>query len=174
MEPRVAVAAIVVGAVLLMMLVEMQLSRYNERGLRQRGAAEPPDDVYRTMAWAYPVSFVAMAAEGALAGPAPGTATLVGAALFGAAKALKFWAIHSLGPRWTFRVLVPPDATLVTSGPYSLVRHPNYIAVIGELVSVAVMVGARVTGPLAAALFGLLIWRRIRVEERALRHPPCT
>jgi methyltransferase len=174
MSPAGAVSAIAVAAVILMMLVEMQLSRFNERRLRQQGAVEPDDDVYRTMAWAYPVSFVVMAVEGALFGPAPGVTTLAGVALFGAAKALKFWAIFSLGPRWTFRVLVPPGATLVSAGPYSVVRHPNYIAVIGELVSMALMVGARLTGPLTAVLFGWLIMRRIRVEERALRHPPCT
>ena len=174
MSPAVAVSAIAVVAVLLMMAVEMQLSRFNERRLREQGAAEPAGDVYRTMAWAYPVSFLAMAVEGALFGPAPGMTTLIGVALFGVSKALKFWAIFSLGPRWTFRVLVPPGATLVTAGPYSVVRHPNYVAVVGELVSMALMVGARVTGPIAVLCFGWLIMRRIGVEERALRHPPCT
>ena len=174
MSETVAVSAIAVAAVLLMMGAELQLSRFNERRLRQQGAAEPEGDVYRTMAWAYPVSFIAMGLEGAVAGPAPGTTTLIGTALFGASKVLKFWAIFSLGPRWTFRVLVPPGSTMVTQGPYSVVRHPNYIAVIGELASMALMVGARVTGPLSVILFAWLIMQRIRVEERALRHPPCT
>jgi isoprenylcysteine carboxyl methyltransferase (ICMT) family protein YpbQ len=47
-------------------------------------------------------------------------------------------------------------------------RHPNYVAVIGELLSVALMTGARITGPIAVVGFGLLILRRIAVEERAL------
>jgi methyltransferase len=174
MSPQLAISAIAVTAVLLMLLVEMQLSRYNERKLRAAGAVEPPDDVYRTMSWAYPMTFVAMGLEGALFGPAPGLVTLAGAALLGAAKALKFWAIASLGPRWTFRVLVPPGSALVASGPYSFVRHPNYVAVVGELASVALLVGARVTGPLGVFYFGLLLRRRIRVEEHALRHPPCS
>jgi methyltransferase len=174
MSPQLAISAISVAAVLLMMLVEAQLSRYNERKLRAAGACEPPDDVYRTMSWAYPMAFIVMAIEGALFGPAPGLATLVGAALLGASKALKFWAIASLGRRWTFRVLVPPGATLVVSGPYALVRHPNYLAVVGELVSMALLVGARVTGPLGVVMFGLLLRQRIRIEEQALRHPPCS
>ena len=174
MSPQAWVAVIVVVAVALMMLVERQLSRYNERALRAAGAIEPPDDVYRTMQWAYPAAFLCMAAEGALFGPAPGPATVAGVVLFGMAKALKFWAIASLGPRWTFRVLVPPGAALVESGPYSVVRHPNYVAVLGELAATALMVGARVSGPLGVVLFGLVIRQRIKVEERALRHPPCT
>ena len=174
MSPPAAVATISVAAVLLMMLVEMQLSRYNERRLRARGAVEPQDDVYRTMAWAYPGLFLLMAVEGALVGPPPGAATLAGAALLGASKALKFWAIATLGTRWTFRVLVPPDSELVTKGPYAWLRHPNYVAVMGELASMALLVGARVSGPVAMLLFGVLIRQRIRVEESALRHPPCS
>ena len=174
MSPPAAVVAISVAAVLLMMLAEMQLSRYNERRLRARGAVEPEDDVYRTMAWAYPGLFVLMAVEGALVGPAPGAATLAGAALLGASKALKFWAIATLGTRWTFRVLVPPGSALVTKGPYAWLRHPNYVAVMGELASMALLVGARVSGPVAMLLFGVLIRQRIRVEESALRHPPCS
>ena len=84
------------------------------------------------------------------------------------AKALKYWAIASLGPRWTFRVLVPHDAPLVTSGPYMRLRHPNYVAVIGELAGFAILVGAIATGILSVAGFGVLLWRRIVVEEQAL------
>jgi methyltransferase len=173
MSPQVAISATAVAAVLLMMLAEMQLSRYNERTLRANGAVEPPDDVYRTMAWVYPLLFVVMAVEGAGWGVAPGMTTLVGATLFGVSKGLKFWAIASLRSRWTFRVLVPPGSPLVTTGPYGFLRHPNYVAVMGELASMALMVGARVTGPVAMLLFGVLIRHRIRVEEAALRHPPC-
>jgi methyltransferase len=99
---------------------------------------------------------------------------LLGAVLMAASKALKFWAITTLGQRWTFRVLVLPGAPLVVHGPYALVSHPNYIAVVGEMVSMAVLVHAPVSGPLATLLFGLLLRRRIRVENAALRHLACS
>ena len=54
------------------------------------------------------------------------------------------------------------------SGPYRFVRHPNYLAVAGELVGVALMAGAIVTGPIAVLGFTALMLARIRVEERAL------
>lgn len=168
MSPQVMIAAGSLTAVLLMMLAEWQLSRHNERVLRARGALEPGDDVYRAMAWAYPASFAAMALEGAWFGPRPGLTTLVGAVVFGAAKALKFWAIASLGSRWTFRVLVPPGAPLVARGPYAWLRHPNYVGVIGELVGMAMLAGARTTGPLAILLFAALLRRRVTVEDRML------
>ena len=166
------VAALWLLAVLLMMLGESRLSRRNEQRLRRRGAIEPPDDVYAAMRWAYPGAFVVMAAEGALFGVPAAPIALAGALLLGASKALKWWAMASLGPRWTFRVLIVPDAPLVKTGPYAVLRHPNYVAVVGELVSMGLMVGARVSGPVTVLLFGLLLRQRIRVENRALRHPP--
>lgn len=159
-----------------MMLGETWISLWNERQLRIRGAIEPVDDVYGMMRWAYPSAFVAMAVEGAVAGPAvPGLAFVIGAVVFVASKALKLWAIQSLGSRWTFRVLVLPAEPLVTSGPYALMRHPNYAAVVGELVGMALLVGARLSGPVAVVLFGLLLRRRSAVENRMLQsvaHPP--
>lgn len=163
-----ALSIVATVAALLVMLGELLVSRANEHRLREIGAVEPPGDVYRAMAWAYPFGFVAMGIEGALSGPQPGAMTVAGAIVFLAAKALKFWAIASLGPRWTFRVLVLPRAPLVTTGPYAWLRHPNYVAVIGELVGFAILVGAVGTGIVSLAGFGALLWRRIAVEEQAL------
>jgi methyltransferase len=161
-------ALIFLVAVLLTMAGEAVLSTYNERLLRSRGALEPSGDVYRTMRWAYPACFVAIALEGALTGPAPTDVLAAGLATFGLAKALKLWAISSLGIRWSFRVLVMRDAPLVTRGPYRLLRHPNYVAVLGELVGFALAVWAPATGAAAVAIFGVLLAARVRVEDRAL------
>lgn len=150
------------------MLVELRVSARHERALLDAGAVEPADDVYGTMKWVYPASFVAMALEGAVAGPPPRWIVATGAVVFVAGKALKVWAIHTLGPRWTFRVLVPPDSSLVVAGPYGWLRHPNYLGVLGELAGMALFVGAPLTGILAIAAFGALLRRRIAVEERAL------
>jgi methyltransferase len=164
--PLVAVLFLV--AVLLTMVGEAVLSTYNERLLRSRGAVEPAGDVYRAMRWAYPGCFLVMALEGAVSGPAPPDILAAGLAAFGAAKALKLWAISSLGALWSFRVLVVPGTPLVTRGPYRLLRHPNYVAVIGELVGFALAVWAPLTGAAALAVFGTLLAARARVEDRAL------
>jgi len=167
-SPALAIAVLTIVAALLMMGGELVLSRFNERQLRAKGAIEPPGDVIATMRWVYPVSFIAMGVEGALSGPASAPILLGGLALFGVAKALKVWAISSLGSRWSYRVLILPGAPLVTTGPYRFLSHPNYLAVVGELVSVAMIVAAPITGLLATFVFGLLMRARIRVEDRAL------
>ena len=163
----IAIAALaVVGA---LMLVELWISTRNEHLLFSRGAIAPHDPVYKTMRWAYPAVFVAMAVEGVLSGPAPRALVLAGAAVFIAAKLFKFWAIASLGERWTYKVLVLPGVPLVTSGPYRFIRHPNYVGVVGELIGMALITEARFTGPAGVVFFSWLLSRRIRAEDQALR-----
>jgi methyltransferase len=168
MPPSTLIAVLTLAAVLLVMAGESLLSSHNARVLRQRGAVEPPTDVYRVMQWAYPLCFVLMAIEGALTGPAPRDVLVMGLGVFGGAKALKIWAMTTLGVRWTYRVLVLPGVPLVTRGPYALVRHPNYVAVLGELAGVAMIVWAPAGGVVSIVGFGTLLMRRIAVEDRAL------
>ena len=151
------------------MLVETLRASANERAQRARGGIEPAGDVYNIMRVVYPGAFLAMFAEGAQRGAPPPTVILAGAALFIAAKGLKWWAILSLGRFWTFRVIVVPGAQLVASGPYRWLRHPNYVGVMGELAGVALMTGALVSGVAGIVTFGGLVIRRISLEERALR-----
>ena len=151
------------------MLVEAARASANERAQRARGGREPSGDVYTLMRIAYPAAFLAMLVEGAWRGAPPRSAALAGAALFLIAKALKWWAIVSLGTFWTFRVIVVPGARLVAAGPYRWLRHPNYAGVMGELAGVALMTAAPVSGVAGIVTFGWLVIRRISVEERALR-----
>ncbi len=168
MNTASAVAVFTVAGVLAIMAGELVLSLVNEASLRRQGAVEPPGDVFRIMRIAYPGVFVLMGVEGAFTGPSPGLVPVAGLIVFGLAKALKLWAIASLGGRWSFRVLVVPGLSLVASGPYRYLRHPNYVAIVGEIAGVALIVWAPVSGVLGLAGFGWLMWRRIQVEDRAL------
>jgi methyltransferase len=154
--------------VLALMLIEARHSVRNERRLRARGAVEPEGDVYRSMQVAYPGGFVVMAIEGLIRGSGGREQLIAGATLFVIAKALKYWAIATLGSYWSFRVLVIPKAPLVRSGPYAFLRHPNYIAVMGEFISAALVLNAPVAGVAATLVFAALLRRRIALEERAL------
>jgi methyltransferase len=171
-----AAIAFVGAAILGALLAEARISRAHERGLRARGAVVPPGDVYAAMAVVYPASFLAMAAEGLwLSSKGAGAVhdgpnwLVSGVLLFVASKALKYWAIRTLGERWTFRVMVLPGVPLVRTGPYRYIDHPNYVAVVGELVGAAMMCGARVSGPIALVVFGALLWARVRFESAALQ-----
>jgi methyltransferase len=150
------------------MLLETHRSRRNETALKALGAVEPAGDVYRVMQVAYPTCFLAMIAEASARPPVGENWVAAGAALFGAAKLLKYWAIATLGPRWTFRVLVPPGAARTTDGPYRWMRHPNYVGVAGEIAGFALLAGAPLTGAAAGLVFGGLMVARVKVEEHAM------
>jgi methyltransferase len=150
------------------MAIEAVVAARHDRALRALGAVEPAGDVYRAMQVAYPGAFLAMLAEGVWRGAGTDILWIVGTSVFVAAKALKYWAIASLGARWTFRVLVPPGSQRTVRGPYRWMSHPNYVAVALELAAVAIAMHARVSGPIGVAGFVFLMWRRVRIEEKAL------
>lgn len=154
--------------VVILMAIEAAVAARHDRALRARGAVEPDADVYRAMQIAYPAAFLAMVAEGAWRGIHGGTVVSAGVCVWILAKALKYWAIASLGPRWTFRVLVPPGSRRTVRGPYRWIAHPNYVAVALELAGVALAMHARWTGPAGLVCFGCLMLRRVRIEEKAL------
>lgn len=162
------VALIVLALAFLPMAFEARLAARHDRALRSAGAVEPRDDVFPMMQVVYPASFLAMALEAFLRGARMDAVFVAGAVVFALAKTIKYWAIATLGPRWTFRVLVPPRSSMVRHGPYRFMRHPNYLGVIGELIGMALIAHAMVSGPIAVVLFAGIIAARIRVEERAL------
>jgi methyltransferase len=153
--------------VFLPMLLEAVRAARNERAQRARGGLEAAGDIYWAMRVVYPASFAIMILEGT-GRDRPITVVVVGVVVFAIAKLLKWWAILTLGQAWTFRVVVVPDMPLITDGPYRFIRHPNYIGVLGELVGVALMSDARVSGPILTVLFVLLMFKRIALEERTL------
>ena len=156
------------GAVYLLMLVELQVAVFNDRALRARGAVEPPDDVYPIMRFAYPAAFLLIGLDALRHASLSRDVVLLGLLLFGWAKVLKFWVIRTLGSRWSYRVMVVPGLPLVASGPYRWIRHPNYVAVLAEIGAIAVALSAPIAGVIAVLGFGWLLRKRIAVEERAL------
>lgn len=150
------------------MLIEAAIAARHDRALRAQGAVEPPGDVIGAMQFAYPAAFLVMIVEGSLRQVQPDSLVAGGAVVFLLAKGLKYWAIATLGTRWTFRVLVPPGSSRIRRGPYRWVAHPNYLAVGLELIGTLLALHAFVTGPVAATGFFLLMWRRVTIEEKAL------
>lgn len=171
-------AAVLLAAIVGLLLAEARLSWRHEQRLRARGAHLPAGDVFPALAILYPASFLLMGAEGlwraaqqngGSAGVGGPSWLASGVVLFAASKFLKYWAIGTLGERWTFRVYVIPGLPLLRTGPYRYIAHPNYLALIGELAGTAMMMKARFFGPVMVTLFGVALLARIRFEERVHR-----
>ena len=85
-----------------------------------------------------------------------------------AAQGLRWWCISTLGRQWNTRVVVIPGAERVTGGPYRLMRHPNYVAVVAEGIALPLVHGAWITALTFTVLNALLLRRRISIENSAL------
>ena len=94
----------------------------------------------------------------------------VGLILMAAGQLLRWWSIATLGRLFTVTVTIREDHHLIEKGPYRLVRHPSYTAILlvhagaglcfGNVLTLGVL-----TIPIAAALF-----YRMHVEEQVLVH----
>jgi methyltransferase len=89
-------------------------------------------------------------------------------ALVLASQGLRWWCIRTLGPRWNTRIIVVPDLPLITGGPYRLIRHPNYVAVIVEGAALPLVHTAWLTALVFSILNAGLLTVRIRAENTAL------
>lgn len=93
-------------------------------------------------------------------------------ALVIASQALRWWCIATLGRRWNTRVIVVPGTPPVTSGPYRVFRHPNYVAVVVEGVALPLVHAAWITAAVFTVLNAALLTVRIRTENAALATLP--
>jgi methyltransferase len=85
-----------------------------------------------------------------------------------AAQGLRWWCITTLGHRWNTRVVVIPGASRITGGPYRLIPHPNYVAVVIEGIALPLIHSAWLTAVVFTVLNAVLLRTRIRVENTAL------
>jgi methyltransferase len=89
-----------------------------------------------------------------------------------ASQGLRWWCIRTLGPRWNTRVIVVPGLPLVSAGPYRLIRHPNYVAVVAEGLALPLVHTAVITAASFLVLNAALLRVRIRAENSALAAAP--
>jgi methyltransferase len=149
-------------------LLELVLSRRNERRVRARGAVERGRGHYPLMVALHALWIASTLVEGILRGPEVPALWPVPLALFLLAQALRYWAVFSLGESWNTRILVVPDAKLVRRGPYKYLDHPNYVVVVMEILAFPLIFGAWVTALVFTGLNAALLYVRIREENRAL------
>ena len=156
-----SIAYAILAAVAMQRLVELAWARRNTIRLKARGAVE-------VGAGHYPLIVLLHLTWLAAFLPRPTVIYAVPLAVFVALRFCRIWILATLGPYFTTRIITLPGAALVRTGPYRFVRHPNYVVVAGEILSLPLAFGE----PRVALLFTLLnaatLYWRIRVEETVL------
>ncbi|KAG1732671.1 uncharacterized protein EDB91DRAFT_667487 [Suillus paluster] len=103
--------------------------------------------------------------------------------------ALRLYCVLTLGKLWSFQLSVRNEHKLVTSGPYSVVRHPSYTGLLLQSVGIIAMYGSpeswmrqsgilqvpfvKVLAAITFFLFTVSVWiaiSRPSVEDKMLQH----
>jgi len=150
-------------------IAELLLSKRNAAAAFAKGAVEVGQTHYAVMAVFHTLFLFACLGEAWLLERGfPGVLGWV--ALMGAisAQALRYWAITTLGQRWNTRIIVMPEAEPVTDGPYRYLKHPNYLAVVLEMVCLPMIFGGYWTALVFSLGNAAILFVRIRAEEKAL------
>ena len=150
-------------------VTELIVSRRHARRAFALGGVEYGRAHYPVMVAVHGLFPLACALEVLLLGRtfpgALGVAALVAAL---AAQAMRLWTMSALGWRWNTRIIVVPGAPPVASGPYRYLRHPNYLAVLVEVLAVPLIHGAWLSALVFTAASSVIFCVRIPAEERAL------
>jgi methyltransferase len=166
---RLAAARGVTAAEIILALVtaqrggELLLSRAHTEALMARGAVEIAPGHYPLMVAVHTAWLISLWAFGY-----DQPIDIIALVIYLALQVLRVWVMVTLGARWTTRIIVLPNAPLVTSSPYRYLRHPNYAVVAGEIAILPLTLQL----PAVAMIFTLLnagvLLIRIRAENQAL------
>ena len=158
-----------IGSIVLLAFVtaervaELFLARYNTARLILRGAKEFAPGHYPLivslhatwliglwlLAWNRPIQWIWFA-------------------VFAVLQLLRVWILATLKERWTTRIIVLPGASLVRSGPYRFLSHPNYTVVVGEIAVLPLVFGLVWYALVFSLLNGIVLFIRIEAENAAL------
>ncbi|RSN67542.1 MULTISPECIES: isoprenylcysteine carboxyl methyltransferase family protein [Actinomadura] len=165
--------ALLIGLVALERLAELVVARRNLAWARSLGGVEHGRGHFPGIVAVHAGLLAGAPLEAWLLGrpflPALGWPMLAVAVL---AQGLRWWCIATLGRRWNTRVVIVPGLPPVARGPYRLMPHPNYAAVVAEGVALPLVHTAWLTAALFTVVNLGLLRTRIRVENAALRTAP--
>ena len=91
-----------------------------------------------------------------------GAAVTVGGLLFAV------WARLHLAGNWSSEVTIKQGHELITAGPYAVVRHPIYTGILAGFLGSAIAL-SQVRGVIGFVLIFLVLWPKLRMEEKWMR-----
>jgi methyltransferase len=157
-------AYLILALVAVQRLAEVAYAEKNTRALLVRGAVEVGRAHYPFIVLLHAAWLVAI--FGFLPQPTP--IHWIALAVFIVLQGLRVWVLATLGPYWTTRIITLPGAPLVKTGPFRLIRHPNYTVVVGEILMLPLVFGEITVAIVFSVLNAIILFWRIRQEDAAL------
>lgn len=150
-----------VVTVILQRLYEMKRHR------KEKGTVSSPGTL-AAMAAVHAFCFVAAPVEFMLRGHQGNSIAVSGLVIFTAGFILRRWVIHTLGRYWSVHIEIREHQPLITWGPFSWCRHPNYLAILLEVTGYCLVFSAWVTGSVSLLIYFPVLRGRIQREEEVL------
>jgi methyltransferase len=164
---------VLLGLVGLGRLVELRVSRRNQRRLAKHGYRKIFEPRFKWMVCLHAGVLVGTATEVlALRRPLVFPLAVAMGLLFVLANVLRWWTIRTLAERWNVEVMTSSPGGVVASGPYKWIRHPNYAAVAVELFALPMIHTAWITALVGTAANMEILRHRLRLEEQMLLIDP--
>lgn len=150
-------------------LLEVRHSKRNQQRLLEKGSAPLPEPKFRIMVilhvavmimsvvevWALQRPFI----------PLLGVPMLI---IFILCNLLRYWVIATLADHWNIQVVNSLGMGVVTTGPFRYIRHPNYVAIFFELLSLPLIHSALITAIIGTIVNIYILYSRIQLEETVL------
>lgn len=145
-------------------LSELYIASRNEKWLRSQGAVEYGRGHYPYMVALHTLFIISIVVEYVVRGRPP--IDVVFLVLFILLLLFKFWALWSLGKYWNTKIFRVPGTGPIKKGPYRLLKHPNYLNVIGEIALIPLVFHLYYTAVIFTVLNAIMLTVRIRVENK--------
>lgn len=146
-------------------ILELVVSRSNEKWLLKNGAVEYGREHYSLIVLLHTCFILSLIVEYAFNGHPLNVPLLV---VYLVLVAAKIAVISTLGRYWNTRIYRIPGSKPVSTGIYKFVKHPNYIIVVCEIIIIPLIFGLYYTAVIFTVLNAMMLTVRIRVENKAL------
>lgn len=154
-------------------IVELRVSRRNQRRMAEQGVRKIVEPHFPWLVAFHTLVLVSAGLEVLLwHRPLMPAIAVPMAAVFVLSNLLRWWVIRLLADLWNVQIMESSRIRIVTAGPYRWIRHPNYVGVVMEVVSLPMIHTAWITAIVGTTLYMEILRRRVRMEDAVLLADP--
>ncbi|MBU9710690.1 isoprenylcysteine carboxyl methyltransferase family protein [Evansella tamaricis] len=161
---------IILSILLIQRGLELVAAKRNEKWMVNRGGLEFGKGHYKWIVLLHAGFFFFLSMEVLVTGAEFHPLWPIVISILLTAQLARYWVLLSLGKFWNTKIIILPGETMVKKGPYQWVKHPNYLIVAVEILTIPLLFQAYYTAVIFSVLNSLLlIFVRIPKEEEALQ-----
>ncbi|MET3696057.1 15-methylpalmitoyl-4-hydroxy-2-pyrone 4-O-methyltransferase [Bacillus oleivorans] len=154
---------------ILQRLVELSIAKKNEKWMKKHGAIEFGREHYGLMVAMHVAFLSSLLLEVHFFKQSLHPLWSYSLVMFIGLQGIRIWVIRTLGKYWNTKILVIPNARIVKKGLYKWIKHPNYLIVTLELLTIPFIFQAYLTLVLFFVLNQIILSIRIPLEEQVLK-----